>query len=59
VFPKTLVQTCIVHLIRYSMHFASWKERGRVALALKPIFQPLAGRRGRLGLETLGRPPSQ
>ena len=39
VFPKTVVQTCIVHLIRYSMHFASWKERKQVAAALKPIYQ--------------------
>ena len=39
VFPKTVVQTCIVHLIRYSMHFASWKERKKVAAALKPIYQ--------------------
>src|SRR6516162_9622156 len=27
VFPQTVVQTCIVHLIRFSMHFATWKER--------------------------------
>ena len=27
VFPQAVVQTCIVHLIRYSIHFASWKER--------------------------------
>lgn len=33
------MKTCIVHLIRYSMHFASWKERRQVALALKPIYQ--------------------
>ena len=26
-FPTAIVQTCIVHLIRYSMQFASWKER--------------------------------
>ena len=29
----------IVHLIRYSMQFASWKERKFVAKALKPIYQ--------------------
>jgi hypothetical protein len=34
VFPKTVVQTCIVHLLRYSMHFASWKDRKAVAAAL-------------------------
>jgi putative transposase len=38
VFPRAVVQTCIVHLIRYSMHFAAWKERRPVALALKPIY---------------------
>ena len=31
VFPQAQVQTCIVHLIRYSMEFASWKERKAVA----------------------------
>lgn len=41
VFPRTVVQTCIVHLIRYSMQFASWKERKAIAAALKPIYQAL------------------
>ena len=41
VFPKALVQTCIVHLIRYSLSFASWKERKAVAAALKPVYQAL------------------
>ena len=39
VFPHTRIQTCIVHLLRYSMHFASWKERKAIALALKPIYR--------------------
>ena len=39
VFPKTVVQTCIVHLIRYSMQFASWKERKAVVAALKPVYR--------------------
>lgn len=39
VFPEALVQTCIVHLIRYSMQFASWKERKVIAAALKPIYR--------------------
>ncbi len=37
--PKTVVQTCIVHLIRYSMQFTSWKEHRAVAAALKSIYQ--------------------
>ena len=39
VFPDAEIQTCIVHLIRYSMQFASWKERKAIAQALKPIYQ--------------------
>jgi putative transposase len=39
VFPQAIVQTCIVHLIRYSMQFASWKERKLIAAALKPIYR--------------------
>ena len=36
-FPKTTVQTCIVHLIRYSWSSASYQERQALAAALKPI----------------------
>ena len=39
VFPEALIQTCIVHLIRHSLAFASWKERRDVAAALKPIYR--------------------
>jgi transposase-like protein len=39
IFPDTVVQSCIVHLIRYSMQFASWKERKPIAAALKPIYR--------------------
>ena len=39
VFPDTVVQTCIVHLIRNSMQLASWKQRKALAQALKPIYQ--------------------
>jgi putative transposase len=37
-FPDCVVQTCIVHLIRYSMQFAAWKERRSLAKALRPIY---------------------
>lgn len=39
VFPDTVVQTCIVHLIRNSIQLASWKDRKVLAQALKPIYQ--------------------
>jgi transposase-like protein len=38
-FPRTTVQTCIVHLIRNSLAFASWKERKLVAAALRPVYR--------------------
>lgn len=47
VFPSAQVQTCIVHLIRYSMQFASWKERRLVAAALKPIYRAENAERAR------------
>lgn len=39
VFPNALVQTCIVHLIRASLNFVSWKERKAMAADLKPIYR--------------------
>jgi len=39
VFPEAQIQTCIVHLIRHSLAFASWKERREVAAALKPVYR--------------------
>lgn len=39
VFPKTVVQTCVVHLIRQSMSFASWKDRKEVARALRAVYR--------------------
>jgi putative transposase len=38
VFPATTLQTCIVHLIRNSLDYASWKDRKQLAAALRPIY---------------------
>ena len=38
-FPETIVQTCIVHLIRHSLNFCSFKDRREVAKVLKTIYQ--------------------
>ena len=38
VYPATTLQTCIVHLIRNSLDFASWKDRKALAAAIKPIY---------------------
>jgi putative transposase len=38
VWPQTVVQTCVVHLIRNSIRFCSWSDRRGVVKALKPIY---------------------
>lgn len=38
-WPKSTVQTCVVHLIRSAMRFVSYKSRKAVAAALKPIYE--------------------
>jgi putative transposase len=38
IFPKTTVQTCIVHLIRASLRYVPRREREQVARELKPIY---------------------
>jgi len=39
VFAETQIQTCIVHLIRNSLEFCSWKERRPIAKELKNIYR--------------------
>lgn len=37
-FPLTQVQLCIVHLVRHSLNFVSWKQRKEMADDLKEIY---------------------
>lgn len=37
-WPQALVQTCVIHLIRASLRFCSWKDRKAVTAALRPIY---------------------
>ena len=39
VFPDTVVQTCVVHLIRNSLAFVSWKDRKLIMPDLKAIYR--------------------
>lgn len=38
-FPQAIVQTCIVHLIRHSLAFVSWKDRKQVVPALRAVYR--------------------
>jgi putative transposase len=37
-YPKTAVQLCIVHMVRYSLNYVSWKLRAEVAADLRTIY---------------------
>ena len=37
-FPQTVVQTCVVHMIRNSLRYVSYKDRRAVVADLKPIY---------------------
>jgi putative transposase len=39
IFPKTQIQLCIVHMVRHSLNYVSWKQRKEVAADLKTIYQ--------------------
>ena len=57
VFPATTLQTCIVHLIRHSLDFASWKERKPLATALRPIYTAPTVEAAAAALEASARGP--
>ena len=39
IFPQAQVQTCIVHMVRASLNYVSWKERKQVGTDLKEIYR--------------------
>ena len=51
VFPQAQVQTCIVHLIRNSLAFVSYKDRRAVAAELKTIYRAKDADAGLAALE--------
>ncbi|MFU2113408.1 transposase, partial [Glaesserella parasuis] len=38
VYPKTKIQLCIVHLVRNSLKFVSWKDYKAVTADLKQVY---------------------
>jgi putative transposase len=57
VFPEAQVQTCIVHLIRHSLAFVSYKDRRAVAAALKEIYKAKDADAGAAALEDFSEGP--
>lgn len=51
VFPETQVQLCIVHMVRHSLNYVSWKQRKEVADDLKTIYQATTLQQAEASLE--------
>lgn len=57
VFPATTLQTCIVHLIRNSLDYASWKDRKLLAQAIRPIYTAPSAEAAQAELEAFEQGP--
>ena len=51
VYPETLVQQCIVHMVRGSLRFTTWQDRKTVARDLKTIYRAATEAAGRAALD--------
>lgn len=51
VFPKTVVQTCIVHMIRNSLRFVAWGDRRAIGADLKLVYGAVNEQEAEAGLE--------
>ncbi|WP_374982291.1 IS256-like element ISBcen18 family transposase [Burkholderia pseudomallei] len=56
-YPRTTVQTCIVHLIRNSLEYASYKDRKVLAAALRPIHAAASEEAARQALQDFADGP--
>jgi len=52
VFPHTQVQLCIVHMIRNSLRYVSYKDRKKLAGDLKEIYRATNESEAKVGLES-------
>jgi transposase-like protein len=57
VFPQTTLQTCIVHLIRQSLAYASHRDRRLLAGALKSIYTAPSEEAARAALDSFETSP--
>ena len=57
VFATTTLQTCIVHLIRNSLDYASWKDRKALAAAIRPIYSAPSAEAAQAELAVFERGP--
>lgn len=56
-WPDSLVQTCVVHLIRAAMRFVAYGQRKAVAAALKTVYQAADAEAARAALDAFAATP--
>ncbi len=55
VYPKTIVQLCIVHMIRTSVKYVSYKDKKELCTDLKKIYTSINEEEAEKELESLGK----
>ena len=55
VYPRTTLQTCLVHLLRNSLDYANWKERKALARELRAIYTAPTAEAAGQALEAFAR----
>ena len=55
VFPHTEIQLCLIHLVRHSLNFVSWKQRKAVAGDLRAIYTAATEAEAAVALDGLRR----
>lgn len=57
VFPHTVIHQCVVHLVRQSLQYVTWKERKTVAGALRAIYHAPSEAAARAALTRFAESP--
>jgi putative transposase len=52
-WPKAIVQTCVIHLIRASLRYVSWEDRKKLTAALRPVYTAVNEAAARAALDQL------
>jgi len=55
VFPDTQVQLCIVHMVRNSLSFVTWKDKKDVVADLRPVYQAATTEEAEMHLEAFAQ----
>lgn len=55
VYPETQVQLCMVHMVRHSLKYVSWKRRKEVAIDLKTIYTAATAEQAAVNFEEFSR----